>query len=222
MALMGDGERGGAGDETAEGGQRDHGFRRRRDRRGGRCAAPTAVGQLVGVLIACLILRDRGRAFDRLLATRLDGGPRHRSRDGVGVLGATDPTARRADEDLLEHLGALPVARRDLHDHVVLVERMIDRRRLALAEGVIERIVDLACGEAEPRGGGAIDGQRGLEALVPLIGTDVDELGRVLQRLRDPARPRPQLAQVVGLERVLVLRAALPAADPNVLCRLKE
>ena len=51
-----------------------------------------------------------------------------------------------ADIDVLQRLRALPVARRDLHDHVVLVLGAVDGGDLALAECVIQGVVDLAGG----------------------------------------------------------------------------
>ena len=65
--------------------------------------------------------------------------------------------ARRADVDVLQRLRALPVARRHLHDDVILVLRVVDGRDLALAEGVVQRVVDLAGVDAQPAGGGAVD-----------------------------------------------------------------
>ena len=45
----------------------------------------------------------------------------------------------------------------DLHDHVVLVELGEDGGDLALAEGVVERVVDVGHGDAEAGGGVAVD-----------------------------------------------------------------
>ena len=59
--------------------------------------------------------------------------------------------------DLIQHPRILPVARRDLHHHVILVERIVDGRHLALAERVVERVVDRAQGDAELHRRVAID-----------------------------------------------------------------
>ena len=80
----------------------------------------------------------------------------------------------------------LPELRVHLHDHVVLVERGVHRRDLALAEGVVERVVDGLRRDAEARGRRAVDRQRGLEALDLLIAVDVGELGQLPQPLRAP------------------------------------
>ncbi len=49
---------------------------------------------------------------------------------------------------------------------MVLVELGEDGRDLALAEGVVERVVDDLGGDAQARGGVAVDGERGSEAWV--------------------------------------------------------
>src|SRR5439155_11032 len=74
-----------------------------------------------------------------------------------------------AHVDLRERLGALPVLRGHLHHDVVLVERRVDRRDLALAEGVVERLVDHLRGHADARGAGTVDLQRHLEPAILLV-----------------------------------------------------
>ena len=89
--------------------------------------------------------------------------------------------------------GVLPIARRDLHDDVILVERVVDRRHLPLAEGVIKRVVDRAERQAEPLRRRAIDRHVGLEAGLLLVRIDVLEDVRLLQRLGQPRRPFVEL-----------------------------
>jgi hypothetical protein len=47
----------------------------------------------------------------------------------------------------------------DFHNHMVLVELGEDGGHLALAESVVERVVNVGHGDAEARGGVAIDDQ---------------------------------------------------------------
>ena len=123
---------------------------------------------------------------------------------------------------MLEHGRALPVARRDFHDDVVLVERVIDCRHRALPEGIVKRIVDLVHGQAEARCRIAIDHQVGFQALLLLIGIHVGK-GWILLHLRQQlGRPFVNLGGAVAEHRVLVLRVARPAADANILHRLQE
>ena len=53
--------------------------------------------------------------------------------------------------DVVQRLGALPEGRRHLHHHMILVLVLVDGRDLALAEGVIQGIVDLGGVQAQPR-----------------------------------------------------------------------
>ncbi len=139
------------------------------------------------------------------------------ARHRAGGLRAADRAAGGADIDVLQRFGALPELGRDLHHHMVLVEVLVDGRDLALAEGIVERVVDLADVDAEARRGRAVDVQLHLQPLVFLIGADVFEFGDVLQRVGDLGRPFAQFIQRVGLDRVLELREALPSARTNVL-----
>jgi hypothetical protein len=61
-----------------------------------------------------------------------------------------DRAARGADIDILEDFRVLPIFGRDLHHHMILVERVIDRRDQPLAEGVIEGGIDLALRQPKP------------------------------------------------------------------------
>ena len=110
-----------------------------------------------------------------------------------------------------EHRRVLPVARRDLHHHVILVERVVDRRHLALAEGVVERVVDRRDAEAEPRGRGAVDRHVGLEAALLLVGIDV------LEHLARSAAPPAAAAPICRARRCR--RRAAYIDRSALLCR---
>ena len=63
----------------------------------------------------------------------------------------------RAEENPIELLRILPVLRRHLHHHEVLVVWIVDGRDGALAEGVVEHVVDLIRREAVARRRVAVD-----------------------------------------------------------------
>ena len=76
------------------------------------------------------------------------------------------------------------------HHHAVLVQRLVDGRDLALAEGVVERGVDRR--GLMPRRAAASRSKvtRGLQALVLLVGVDVGEFGQAATAPRARAAPR--------------------------------
>ena len=113
------------------------------DRGAGRGGAAAGIGERVGRLVA--------RGVGRRSARRVARGAGAASPVCAETVPASalvawvplDRAAGGADEDLVERLRALPVLRRHLHHHVILVARRVDHRDLALAEGVVERVVDL-------------------------------------------------------------------------------
>ena len=76
--------------------------------------------------------------------------------------------------------------------------------------------------QLQPRRGVAIDDELDLQPVLLLVGVDVGQRRLVLQRLGELRRPLVDVGEAVGLQRVLVLRVALPAADADVLRRLQE
>ena len=87
----------------------------------------------------------------------------------------------------------LPELRVHFHHHVILIQRRVHRRDLALAEGVVERIVDRLRRDPESRRGGAIDDQRGLQPVILLVAVDVDAVRAACCSLCEHAR-RPDRA----------------------------
>ena len=69
----------------------------------------------------------------------------------------------------------MPIARVDFHHHMILIDRAVDRRDLALPERVIKRIVDLTHDEAETGCGVAIDDDVRFQAGLLLVGTHIRE-----------------------------------------------
>ena len=149
----------------------------------------------------------------------LDGaGARPELRDG----GQRHGLARgRPHVDVRECVGALPVAGLELHHDVVLVQRRVDGRHLALAERVVERLVDRARADAEPRGGRAVDDHGHLEPAILLVAADVAQLGHFPHGAHQAGGPRVQLVQVVALHGELVLRVADASAEAHILDSLE-
>ncbi len=58
-------------------------------------------------------------------------------------------------------------------DHAVLVGLGEDRRDDALAERIVERVVDRRRGDAEPAGGGAVDQHIGRQPVIAVAGRDI-------------------------------------------------
>ena len=122
--------------------------------------------------------------------------------------------------DVGERGRVLAVLRLELEDDVVLVQLREDRRHLPLAEGAVERVVHRLRGDAEARGRVAIDRQIRAKAAVLLVRRDVLQLRRVAQRFEELPAPEIELRHVGVLEAVLILRAADPILDREVLHRL--
>ena len=201
--------------------QRHQLLRRGADGLTGRGRASAADGNLVGPLVGDG-LAGRGRRRGGGVARRVRGsrgrGSGGRRGNAAARLGAAHRSAGRADIDVLQPFGVLPPLRRHLHDDVILVERVVDGRNLALPERVVERRRDGAGRDTEPARGVAIDGDVHLQSALLLIGIDVGDDRRIVaQRLHDLRRPGIEVGQRIGPQRVLVERIALAAADPDVL-----
>ena len=107
------------------------------------------------------------------------------------------------------------------HD-AVLVQLRVHGGDLALAEGVVEGVVDRLRRDAEPRRGVPIHRDVQAEPVRLLIGIHVAQLREGAQFLQDPRRPLRQLVEIRVHDRVLVLRAGEPAAQAHVLDVLQE
>ena len=74
-------------------------------------------------------------------------------------------------------------------------------------------VVDQLGRDTETRGGGAVVLNSRLQSAILLIAVDIDNDGDFLERLKHLWRELHQIADVVGAHGVLILRAALAAAD---------
>ena len=101
--------------------------------------------------------------------------------------------------------------------HVVLVDLGVHRIDLPLAEGVVQGVIDGRGRDAEARGGDAVDAQAYREAARLLIGGDALELRQIIETVHETVRPQGQFVRIRILERVLVLRAAYPVIDRDIL-----
>ncbi len=110
----------------------------------------------------------------------------------------------------------------DLHDHEVLIEAGVHGGDLALAERVVEDLVDGGCGDAETRGGVAIDDEGCREPLVLLVSGGIAQLGHRAHAGQQARSPGVEFVQVFVRERVLILRVAATASDLDVLLGLEE
>ena len=91
-----------------------------------------------------------GQRHRRKLPLVIDGergGARHEA--GEGGQGHLRPR-RRLHVDALERVGIFLVGGQDLEHHVVLVQLGVDGRDLALAEGVVQGVVDELRYDAQP------------------------------------------------------------------------
>src|SRR6266481_3659123 len=102
----------------------------------------------------------------------------------------------------------------DFQHHVILIQAFINVGDLALAKGIAKSVVNILNRDAKTAGGVAVNDHGTLQAMHLLVGVDVAELRDFLQPLHDDGRPVGEVAEIVRLKRVLILRAA--EASPNI------
>ncbi len=94
------------------------------------------------------------------------------------------------DVDILQDRGGCAeISGSTSEDDVILIELREHRRNLPLAEGIVEGVVEWLRGDAEARGGVAVDDEHGVQAQVLLVGGDVAQLGNLLHLLDQSAEP---------------------------------
>jgi hypothetical protein len=89
----------------------------------------------------------------------------------------------------MQRRGVLPELWIDHHHHIVLVEGRVGGRDLALAEGVVENVVDGLGGDAQPRCRLPIDHQVRGQPAVLLIAVHIGELMQTLHRFQQNRPP---------------------------------
>ncbi len=110
--------------------------------------------------------------------------------------------------------------RLDLHHHPILVRLSIDGRDQALAEGVIQGIVDRRRGDAEARGCIAVDCDIGLQTEILLVTGDICQFRGLAQACDQLRHPDAQFGSVGIFEGELILGAADAVFNRQVLHRL--
>ena len=105
---------------------------------------------------------------------------------------------------------------------MILVAGYIDGRYLALAERVIERVVDLADGDPQLGGSVPVDHEIGLDPFVLLIVVDVHEVRIALQGRYDLRRPLIDFFKRRALQGELILRVAGTSAGADILHGLQK
>ena len=110
----------------------------------------------------------------------------------------------------------------DFHHDVVLVQLREDGGDLALAEGVVEGVVDVGHGDAEAGRGVAVNDERCAQALILEVARNVGDDRLLAELLNHFAGVGGELGGVGVFERVLELGAADAVFDGQVLQRLEE
>ncbi len=104
-----------------------------------------------------------------------------------------------------------------LKHHAILVRLGINRGYQPLAEGVIQRVIDLAHADTQAAGAVAIDIDIGHQSLVLPVAADVRQRGQGSQLIHKRRNPCTERLQRVGLKRKLVLGAADLSIDGQIL-----
>ena len=128
----------------------------------------------------------------------------------------------RFDVEIVQRRGIGLEVLPHLHHHVVLVELGEDGGDLALAEGVVERVVHVGHGDAQPRRGVAVDHQLRAQALVLQVAGHVGDHGFLAQLVDHQPRVFGQLDLIGIFQRVLKLGPADAVFHRQVLQRLQE
>ena len=105
------------------------------------------------------------------------------------------------------------VLRRDPHDHLVGVVGRVDLRDLPRSERAEERPLDLIGREPERRHARTVERDVHLRVRELQIARDVHDAGDRLELRLELRRRGVEVVGIAGLQRELVLRARLPAAD---------
>src|SRR5262249_34472291 len=103
---------------------------------------------------------------------------------------------------------------------MVLIQLRIHGGDLALAKGIVERIVDGRGADTEAGGSGTINDQGGFEAAVLLIGEEVRQEWERAHLGQDARCPFIEFADVIALQGILVLRGAQATSDTQILVDL--
>src|SRR5947209_2956372 len=130
--------------------------------------------------------------------------------------------ARGMHVNILERTWVGLKLRIDFHNHVILVELRKNGRDLALAEGVVQSVINVGRKHADSRGSVAVDGKRGEQPLSQLIGGHIAQLGEVLQLIHKAGNPVREFLGVHVFQTVLELRSADAIFNGQILHRLHE
>ena len=140
---------------------------------------------------------------------RVDLGQRRQRHHFVGQ--------RRAQVEVVQAFGLAALLGVQFQHHLVLVDLGLELVDLALAEGVVQRLVDIGGGQAETRGGAAVDADVGDAAAQLQVVGQVAKRRVGAQFFGQALGPGVERRAVVALEHVLVLGAARAGAEVDVL-----
>ena len=127
------------------------------------------------------------------------------------------PAQGRAQVKIVQAFGLATLLGIQLQNHVVLIDLGLEFIDLPLAEGVVQRFVDVAGGQAETRRSAAVDADVGDAAAQLQVVGNVTKRGVTAQFFRQALGPGAEGRAIVALEHVLVLGAAWAGAEVDVL-----
>jgi hypothetical protein len=136
--------------------------------------------------------------------------------------GTSPPVVGDFTKNTIERRHVTLQARQDLHNHLVTRKLSEILGDLALAEGIVERVVDYLRRQAIARCLIAIDRHRQSRAVCLLIRGNVAKFGQSLHLGEYLRSPLVQLAEIRALQGILELGARGATADAHILCGLKE
>ncbi|MNK87908.1 hypothetical protein D3C87_1078550 [compost metagenome] len=126
-------------------------------------------------------------------------------------------TQRRTQVEIVEAFGLAALLGVQLQNHVVLVDLGLEFIDLPLPESIVQRLVDIAGGQAETGGGAAVDADVSDAAAQLQVVGNIAERRVAAQFFRQALGPGAEGRTVVALEHVLVLGAARAGAEVDVL-----
>src|SRR6267143_677804 len=124
--------------------------------------------------------------------------------------------------NVFQRIGVLLELRIHFDDNVILIQLSEDGGAQALAESVVESVVDIGGKNAEARSGVAVDGECGDETLIQLVAGDIAKFGQCFQFLNEASRPVSEFLGINIFQTVLKLGAAHTIFDGQILNGLEE